>query len=62
MVLHTNDYALLNPDRREAVDLVKRMQEDLEYLRKHAMSDPNRNKDKKLDDATTPQDDTTHVE
>ena len=44
------------------VVLVKRMQEDLEYLRKHAMSDPNRNKDKKLDAATTPQDDTTHVE
>jgi hypothetical protein len=44
VVMFTNAYALLNPDRREAVDLVKRMQEDLEYFRKHAMSDPHKSK------------------
>ena len=43
VVMFTNAYALLNPDRREAADLVKRMSEDLDYFRRHAMSDPNRN-------------------
>ena len=50
VVLHTNDYALLNPDRREAADLVKRMQEDLEYFRRHAMPDPHRTRDAAPDD------------
>ncbi len=57
VVLHTNDYALLNPDRREAVDLVKRMQEDLEYFRKHAMTNPNRSRDAKPDGDGEPQPD-----
>ena len=34
-------YALLNPYRRETVEQVKRMQEDLEYFSKHAMTNPN---------------------
>ena len=42
VVMFTNAYALLNPDRREAADLVKRMQEDLEYFRRYAMPDPRR--------------------
>ena len=62
VVFYTNAYFALNPDRREAADLVKRMSEDLEYFRKHAMSDPNRNKGKKQDDDTTPQDNTTPAE
>ena len=57
MVLYTNAYALLNPDRREAVDLVKRMQEDLEYFRKHAMTNPNRSRDAKPDGDGEPQPD-----
>ena len=44
VVMFTNAYALLNPDRREAADLVKRMQEDLEYFRRYAMSDPHKSK------------------
>lgn len=44
VVLYTNAYALLNPDRREAADLVRRMQEDIEYFRQHAMTNPNRNR------------------
>ena len=50
VVMFTNAYALLNPDRREAADLVKRMQEDLEYFRRHAMSDPTRTRDAAPDD------------
>ena len=50
VVLHTNAYALLNPDRREAVVLVKRMQEDLEYFRRYAMPDPHRTRDAAPDD------------
>ena len=49
-VMFTNAYALLNPDRREAADLVKRMQEDLEYFRRHAMPDPHRTRDAAPDD------------
>ncbi len=45
VVMFTNAYALLNPDREEAVVLVKRMQEDLEYFRRYAMPDPNRSRD-----------------
>lgn len=50
VVMFTNAYALLNPDRREAADLVKRMQEDLEYFRRHAMPDPHRTRDAAADD------------
>ena len=57
VVLYTNAYALLNPDRCEAVDLVKRMQEDLEYFRKHAMTNPNRSRDTKPDGDGEPQPD-----
>lgn len=62
VVMFTNAYALLNPDRREAADLVKRMQEDLEYFRKHAMSNPNANKGKKQDGDEPAQDDTNPAE
>ena len=50
VVMFTNAYALLNPDREEAVVLVKRMQEDLEYFRRHAMPDPHRTRDAAPDD------------
>ncbi len=60
--MFTNAYALLNPDRREAADLVKRMSEDLDYFRRHAMTNPNANKGKKQDGDTTPQDDTAPAE
>ena len=50
VVFYTNAYALLNPDRREAADLVRRMQEDLEYFRRHAMPDPHRTRDAAPDD------------
>ena len=62
VVFYTNAFFAMNPDVREAADLVKCMSEDLEYFRKHAMSDPNRNKGKKQDDDTTPQDNTTPAE
>ena len=38
VVFYTNAYFAMNPDRCEAEDLVKRMDEDLEYFRKHAMN------------------------
>ena len=44
VVFYTNAYLAMNPDVREAADLVKRMSEDLEYFRKHAMSDPHKSK------------------
>lgn len=62
VVFYTNAYCAMNPDSLEASDLVKRMSEDLEYFRKHAMSDPNRNKGKKQGGDTTSQDDTTSAE
>ena len=55
VVMFTNAYALLNPDRKEAVVLVKRMQEDLEYFRRYAMPDPNRSHDTKPDGDDEPQ-------
>ena len=55
VVMFTNAYALLNPDRREAVDLVKHLQEDLEYFRQHAMTNPNRSRDAKPDGDVEPQ-------
>ena len=57
VVFYTNAYFALNPDRREAADLVKRMSEDLDYFRRHAMSDPNRSRDAKLDGDGEPQPD-----
>ena len=44
VVFYTNAYFALNPDRCEAADLVKRMSEDLDYFRRHAMSDPHKSK------------------
>lgn len=62
VVFYTNAFFAMNPDVREAADLVKRMSEDLEYFRKHAMSDPNRNKGKKQDGDDPEQDDTAPAE
>lgn len=47
LVMVTNAYALLNADRHEATDLVKQMQQDLEYFRRYAMPDPHRARDTK---------------
>ena len=55
VVMFTNAYALLNPDKREAVDLVKHLQEDLEYFRQHAMTNPNRSRGEKPDGGDNPQ-------
>ena len=52
VVFFTNAYAAMNPDRREAADLVRRMSEDLRYFRTHAMTNPNRSRDAKQDDDT----------
>lgn len=49
-VMVTNAYALLNADRHEATDLVKQMQQDLEYFRRYAMPDPHRARDVAPDD------------
>lgn len=63
VVFYTNAYFAMNPDVREAEDLVKRMQEDLEYFRQHAMTDPNRSRDAKRDsDSSEPTDDTVAAE
>lgn len=57
VVFYTNAYFALNPDRREAADLVKRMSEDLDYFRKHAMSDPHKSKkEPQPDNGDTPAD------
>ena len=57
VVFYTNAYFALNPDRREAADLVKRMSEDLYYFRKHAMSDPHKSKkEPQPDDGDAPAD------
>ena len=45
VVFYTNAYAALNPDRREATDLVKRISEDLDYFRRHAMAPAHRKKE-----------------
>lgn len=47
LVMVTNAYALLNADRHEATDLIKQMQQDLEYFRRYAMPDPHRARDAK---------------
>ena len=63
VVFYTNAYFAMNPDVREAEDLVKRMQEDLEYFRQHAMTDPNRSRDAKRDsDSSEPTDETVAAE
>ena len=63
VVFYTNAYFAMNPDVREAEDLVKRMQEDLEYFRQHAMTNPNRSRDAKKDsDGGEPTDGTVAAE
>ena len=62
VVFYTNAYFALNPDRQEAAELVKHMAEDLEYFRRHAMSNPNKNKTKPEVDASAPQGDATVAE
>ena len=62
LVRLTNAYALLNPDRAEAQKLVALVSEDLEYFRKHAMSNPNANKKKKDSFDTDPQPDAEPAE
>ena len=63
VVFYTNAFFAMNPDVREAEDLVKRMQEDLEYFRQHAMTNPNRSRDAKKDsDGGEPTDDTVAAE
>ena len=57
VVFYTNAYFALNPDRREAADLVKRMSEDLDYFLRHAMSDPHKSKkEPQPDDGDAPAD------
>ena len=56
LVFYTNAFAAMNPDRREAVDLVRLMSEDLKYFRTHAMSNPNRKQQEKDTDAPTTED------
>ena len=41
LVLYTNAFAALNPNVRAAQNLVRQMQEDLEYFRQHAMASQN---------------------
>ena len=55
VVFYTNAYFALNPDREEAAKLVKQMQEDLDYFRRYAMTNPNRSRDSKEDDDNDPQ-------
>ena len=62
VVFYTNAYFALNPDRPEAADLVKHMAEELEYFRRHAMSNPNKNKTKPEADESAPQGDATVAE
>ena len=63
VVFYTNAFFAMNPDVREAEDLVKRMQDDLEYFRQHAMTNPNRSRDAKKDsDGGEPTDDTVAAE
>lgn len=50
VVFYTNAFFAMNPDVREASDLVKRMSEDLEYFRRYAMPDPHRTRDAEPDD------------
>ena len=62
VVFYTNAYFALNPDRQEAAELVKHMAEDLEYFRRHAMSNPNKNKGKQDGDETATQADAASTE
>ena len=45
VVFYTNAYFAMNPAVREAEALVMQMQEDLEYFRQHAVTNPNRSRD-----------------
>lgn len=45
VVFYTNAYAAMNPERREAADLVKRIAEDLDYFRRYAMAPAHRKKE-----------------
>lgn len=45
VLMHTNAYLLLNPDRREAIDLMRLLCEDFEYLRKHAFGPSSKKED-----------------
>ena len=62
VVFYTNAFFAMNPDVREAADLVKRMSEDLEYFRKHAMSDPHKSKKEPQPDGGDAPDDTVAAE
>ena len=62
VVFYTNAYFALNPDRQEAAELVKHMAEDLEYFRRHAMSNPNKNKGTQDGDETATQADAASTE
>lgn len=53
---------LKETDRAEAQKLVALVSEDLEYFRKHAMSNPNANKKKKDSSDTDPQPDAEPAE
>ncbi len=55
LVLYTNAFALLNPGAAEAGRLVLNMQEDLEYFRRHAMTNPHRTRNQNGDDEEAPQ-------
>ena len=56
VVFYTNAYYAMNPDRREARDLVCRMQEDLEYFRQHAMTNSNRSRNSREEGDEEPKD------
>ena len=45
VVFYTNAFYAMNPNVREAESLVMQMQEDLEYFRQHAVTNPNRSRD-----------------
>ena len=45
LIFFTNAYLAMNPERREAIDLVKRISEDLDYFRRYAMAPAHRKKE-----------------
>lgn len=58
LIFFTNAYLAMNPDHREAIDLVKRIAEDLDYFRRYAMAPAHRKKEDEptsepTDDGTT---------
>ena len=62
LIFYTNAFLALNPDRPEALALVKRISEDLEYFRRHAMSDPHKSKKEPQPDEGDAPDDTVAAE